>query len=812
MSTLSMSQSIQGDRNIQILVERSKNVIISVNGQRIIELETPPYPRPLPDKLNEIDLLKAAHAQIPFLGRELILHDFIQWCEDPPAVSFRTLVGQGGSGKTRFAYELYARVNTLPHWSAYFLHFQDNSAKRADLWSEIKSKNALLIADYASDSATPIAHLLQPLTNPAPEGRRIRILLLARTASWEQGWLASLASGRTGEDVDRYFHPREPIPLTGFTVEQRHAIFTKMVETAANRTGKRAPALPPLERFREKDVAERLADPLTLMMAALIALESNAAGALSLKRTELAHDVAHKLVAERMKTSVEDHRHLFLHMAAYATLIGGLSEHEALAALEEESNETKLGAVSDPHLFLEKLQAWLPGETSRTWLGTVEPDIVGEAFVLGQGARSYLRAPEQAVLRAARRRAAPTINTVIRTVQDFSFSATDSRVEPLQWLTTLVEQGEADNDLSLLIEISDAMPESSVVLREIGFRISTALCSRLPLLFYGADEGSRRAIEPLLATSLNDLANRLAEVGQPEAALKKSEIAVGWFRELAVRNRDDSLPGLARSLYTLASLYREVGKWEAALAAAKEAADLYRELSQNRDAVLPELAASLQNLARCQSSIGQWEAALAAAKETVDLYRELAGRNIDTVSPNLALSLNSLAAQQSYVGQHEAALATAQEAVGLRRELVDRNSDAFLPDLTISLNTLAIRQRKIGQCEAALATAQEAVELCRDLVERNRDAFVQNLARSCWTLADVLYDVGRAAEAQSVFAEAIQEVLREVPKHPPVYVPLCAELLRECASKVQTANTEPDFTLLVEAAKVLRPYFEEKGE
>lgn len=507
-----MSQTIHGDRNTQISVTESDNVVININGQQVIELEVRAYPKPLPDPWNKIDLLKAAHAQIPFLGREEILRDFMQWCEAPPAVSFRTLVGQGGAGKTRFAYELYARIKALPDWSAYFLHFHENSAKGVDLWSEIKSKNALLIADYASDSARPLADLLRPLTNPAPDGRRIRVLLLARTASWDQGWLASLTSGRTGGEVDRCFRPREPIQISQLSPEQRHAIFQKMVEIVAQRTSKAIPLLPPPERFADKEVAERLADPLTLMMAALITFESGGDSALYLNRTELAHEVAETLVAERIKGAVEDHGDLFLHMAAYATLCGGLEEPQALRALDQEAAETKLGQVADPKAFLDKLQAWLPGTRTKTWIGTIEPDIVGEAYVLGRGKKANLRDPKATLFRAVAQRARPTLNSVIRMVLDFSYTDKEPRLEPLSWLNELIERGQADKNLSLLIDVSAALPQTSSTGGSDLLR--TALCAQLQVLAESHQYPDLPDIQSRFTRLINNLANMQSETGQ----------------------------------------------------------------------------------------------------------------------------------------------------------------------------------------------------------------------------------------------------------------------------------------------------------
>jgi hypothetical protein len=850
-----MSQRARGSAIIQVSVAASENVNISINGQLAVQLLAPVYPRPLPrENRQEIDLLKAAHARVPFTGRKAILEDFLEWCSHDRALSMRTLIGQGGAGKTRFAYELYAQVRKQPGWSAYFLRFLRNEAKEADLWREIKSKNALIIADYASDGARPLADLLRPLADLAPKGRKIRVLLLARTASWEQGWLAGLSSGRTGEDVDRYFDPRQPMEFPQFTPEERQAIFQQTMLLAAEYMGKPTPPPLPLAEFAREEVAERLADPLTLMMAALMALESGSASALALNRTRLAYEVSQKLAANRMKEAVEDHKDLFLHMTAYATLCGGLEQEEALRVLDEESGETHLGRVADAKAFLEKLQGWLPGEKTKTWIGVIEPDIVGEAFILG-----HLCNSEATVLRAAADQAAPVVQALVRMAQDFSFSETEERPEPLLWLTRLIERGEADNNLGLLIDLSDALPESSVVLRKIGLQISTTLCARLRVVFESTDAEIFAGIQPLFAASLNALAIRQSEAGQREAALATAEEAAGLYRELVGRNRDAFLPNLAGSLNTLANRQGKAGQREAALATAEEAAGLYRELvRRNRDAFLPDLAASLNNLAARQSEAGQREAALATAEEAVRLRRELAGRNRDAFLPNLAASLNTLANRQSEAGQREAALATAGEAVGLRRELAGRNRDAFLPNLAGSLNTLANRQGKAGQRAAALATAEEAVRLRRELAGRNRDAFLpdlamslnnlaavqsaagqreaalataeegaglyrelagrnrdafaEGLAKACWTLGDILTGLGRHAEAVQLFAEGIRTTLPGVRRYPAAYLDLCVALLRRYLSSAEEATIEPDVALMEEAMKVVGPYLKEEGE
>lgn len=851
-----MSQSARGSAITQVSVAASKNVNISINGQLAVQLLAPVYPRPLPtENRQEIDLLKAAHAQIPFTGRQALLDDFWEWCSHERALSMRTLIGQGGAGKTRFAYELYARVRKQPEWSAYFLRFLRNEAKEADLWREIKSKNALIIADYASDGAKPLADLLRPLADSAPAGGKIRVLLLARTASWDQGWLAGLSSGRTGEDVERHFHPREPMELSQFTPEERQSVFQQTMALAAEYIGKPAPPEIPLEEFARKEAAERLADPLTLMMAALVALESGNASALSLNRTRLAYEVSQKLVADRMKEAVEDHKDLFLHMAAYATLCGGLEQEEALEVLDEESAETHLGRAADAKAFLDKLQAWLPGEKTKTWIGVIEPDIVGEAFVLGGGKRIHLRDAEATVLRAAEHRAAPVVQMIVRMAQDFSLAETEERLEPLGWLTKLIEQGEADNNLRLLLELSNALPTSSVLLRNIALRIALALCTRLRMLFELMNTEISIELRYLFAKSLGVLAVRQSDVGQREAALFTAEEAASLFRELAALERNFFLQELAGALSSVAQLQGNMEQREAALASAMEAVSLYREVasrdsdiflsnlatllnslvraqseagqndvalataeetvslrrelvSGNRDVFLPDLADSLVNLSNVQFESGRLETALATIEEAVSSYRELVARNSDAFLPSLATSLNNMAAMQDIGGRREA-LETVTEAVRLRRELVGRNRDAFLPDLSSSLINLASVQSKAELSNAALATAKEAADIIQDLDARNPGVYVNRVVRAAGTLGRILDCLDRPSEASEIFAKGIRLLLTGARNYPAAYVDLCGTLVHDYLSSAKTANIEPDSILMQAVINTFGPYGEE---
>ena len=80
------------------------------------------------------------------------------------------------------------------------------------------------------------------------------------------------------------------------------------------------------------------------------------------------------------------------------------------------------------------------------------------------------------------------------------------------------------------------------------------------------------------------------------------------------------------SLNNLANRLSDLGRREAALQAAEEASALPRAGRARPEAFTPDLAMSLNNLATMLSDLGRREAALQAAEEAVDLAASWPGR------------------------------------------------------------------------------------------------------------------------------------------------------------------------------------------
>ena len=221
----------------------------------------------------------------------------------------------------------------------------------------------------------------------------------------------------------------------------------------------------------------------------------------------------------------------------------------------------------------------------------------------------------EAVLRAYALTGEDAARVLIRLLQDFAYAvedessteqekATGHRV--MGWLLNLSQQAA---DPEHLLPLVSALPEQTTILREP----AAELTEHLAVLFRREAE---RTNEPIgwtrVAALLNNLANRLSDLGRREEALGVAEEAVRLSRALAFT------PNLAHSLNNLANMLSDLGRREEALTVAEEAIGLRRGLAASRpDAFTPDLAASLNNLSIMLRDLGRREEALMVAEEAV---------------------------------------------------------------------------------------------------------------------------------------------------------------------------------------------------
>ena len=354
----------------------------------------------------------------------------------------------------------------------------------------------------------------------------------------------------------------------------------------------------------------------------------------------------------------------------------------------------------------------------------------------------------------------------------------------------------------LAAQLADQMPEHSVQLAALA---ATLTSQQVTQHRAGAVDGQPDALRSDLARSLNNLSNRLADVGRREDALAAIEEAVTIRRELAAARPDEFRPGLAGSLNNLSARLAGLGRPEDALAAGEEATNIYRELAAARpDAFRPDLAMSLINLSVRLADLGRPEDALAAIEEATNIYRELAAARPDVFRPYLAGSLNNLSLWLARLGRREDALAAIEEAVTIRRELAAARPDVFRPDLARSLNNLSARLADVGRREDALAAIEEAVTIRRELAAARPDAFRPDLATSLNDLALRLGELGRRVDALAAIEEAVTIRRELAAARPDVFRPDLARSLNNLSARLADVGRREDALAAIEEAVTIR--------
>ena len=166
----------------------------------------------------ELDLLIPYQRITELKGRERDLDDLRRWVDSDRAASVCVITGGGGSGKTRLAIELLEQVEAEApgQWRLGFLTSaeMERFSKLQNLAEWRRRKPVLAVVDYAAGSAGLLRMWLDQLVAAAPDGEKLRLLLLEREASFEAGWLASAVSmGHAGTAVRALFDPPEPVRL-----------------------------------------------------------------------------------------------------------------------------------------------------------------------------------------------------------------------------------------------------------------------------------------------------------------------------------------------------------------------------------------------------------------------------------------------------------------------------------------------------------------------------------------------------------------------------------------------------------------------
>ncbi|MBF0440187.1 MAG: tetratricopeptide repeat protein, partial [Magnetococcales bacterium] len=557
--------------------------------------------------------LDARSATIRFLGRGETLTTLRAWCQSSKRFSVKVLIGEAGVGKTRLAMELCRELENK--WQVGFVSreklasfVKENSAS----WQPFTS--TLVVVDGAASQVDALKTWFSQLEEMGgPIDHPLRLLLLERHGDKESGWWQTLFADRWSlmEEAEP-----EEVPLLPQSFDRR-----ELLEQVFHAKGSVLTLPAPGEdklfdtALAQKEWAGR---PLFLMMAGLLMVERHAiASVLPLNNGQLIFELVVREGArlDRMVTDPAQKK-LVRHIVSVCTLMGGLDRQEFLDRMKTEKEHLRYGTTGDEATIYDLLSPLFPRAGG---VGAMQPEVLGEAFVLKNLANGHDQEAKRAVVWAWERDRKGVVGFLIQAVQDCGFEAKQA----VSWLDALIELPEVP--LAILEEMEGLFPRFCVPLTGVRVRL------REKLVLHWRNkvrEDSSEESRTNLALWLTNLSICLDEDGEKVKALSTIEEAVEICRELVAANSQVYLPNLALSLNNLSNRLGDLGRHAEALPIIEEAVGIHRTLSSaNPQAYLPDLALSLNNLSIGLGELDRPAEALPIIEEAVEIYRTLSSAN-----------------------------------------------------------------------------------------------------------------------------------------------------------------------------------------
>ncbi|MEW9336783.1 tetratricopeptide repeat protein [Streptomyces tanashiensis] len=829
--------------------------------QNLADRNHDPASRPKP--ATPASLLEAGRQIVPFHGRDDLIKELRAWCRWGGFGAW-LLHGPGGQGKTRLAHHL-AGLLAIDGWTVLW----PRASATADQLLDIRhaTKPLLVVLDYAETRTAQLTALIEAVADH-PGSSALKLLLLARTdGDW---WRDASTSDRLAEDYLSTARTQHLSPLEDDPAQRPHhyraafhalAAALPLVEGLGGHDWSTvtAPALP--LRYLEQDAQ---GNALTLHMTALADLLDAAAplAPATADGSEPAEGNVVRAEADAVEDRLLGHESRYWRNAATVRgLVPALSTPTLEAALaaahlagaddREQADRLwrRLPALADqPRDRRDQVTSWIAalyppteGPGGSPW-GSLQPDRLAERHTgralmanpalgdrLLDGADEaqaaqlitvYSRAAAHAVfgvrlggqltdlcVRRHQQLAPHIIDTATRTAHPGPLIAaleavTADPTTPFATLFDLEKQfpassyrlartavqlarnltsrrralAEADSN-AFLPSLASSLNNLAADLNEVGQREESLAASLESVSHYRvlaqADPGAHRLG---LAISLSTLSGRLSEMGRRPDGLATGQEAVSHLRLLAETDPDAHLPFLVKSLINLSALLAEEEERHDALAVCEEAVGHCRVLAR-RNPHLPDLAKALGNLAIQLRELGRREAALTAVSEAVSRYRVLAGANADACLPDLASSLRTLGRGLHEMGQWEEALTVNFEALGHYRLLAEVNAEAYLPRVASSLNDLSLDLGALGRWEEGLAASRRSTAIRRAFAEADPDAYLLGFAVSLTNLATRLSEAGLREEALACDQEATSHYRALADVDPHVNLPFLAKSL-----------------------------------
>lgn len=252
-----------------------------------------------------------------------------------------------------------------------------------------------------------------------------------------------------------------------------------------------------------------------------------------------------------------------------------------------------------------------------------------------------------------------------------------------------------------------------------------------------------------LGAALNSLSVAYSVSGQSQEALQASKEAVEILRTVRT---DHDRAALARALQNLGNRLAEIGFGEEAVQASEEACRLWQELAKRDQIWRAEWQGARSALAVCYVAAGRTSDARVVAEDLLRSYEGLSAPTLTQSVEHARVSVNyaHMLLEDGIAGD---AIEPAKDAVTIMEKVVAADG-AYKLSLALVLNTYANAMARLGHASEALQATERALSYYRYAREGNPGLD----ARTAGVLlnhASHLADVHRLADAIAAAEEAV---------------------------------------------------------
>ncbi|MBX9894908.1 MAG: toll/interleukin-1 receptor domain-containing protein, partial [Nitrosomonas sp.] len=506
------------------------------------------------------------------IGREQELQTLHAWADAPQQISCRLITGEGGTGKTRLAFEFASQLRESKSWQA------GEAQGLSGNWYT-GGAGTLIVIDYPEQRTDKVRALLEALARQLLTCK-LRVLLL----------------GRNGDFLQQLTQTAQTIIAPGFeltgladgadTNANAWQLLQEAWQSLHQRQQRTVPPLPltpaAFHQWQQRHATHRR--PLFVLVLAVHCMQQPGAHELNapeILRALVQQYEINRLVKEAKRMQLDPH--CLVMLRALAAIAGKLPA-DALRQLIQVSEMLPLDIRLPALNRLKQTSLWFDGG-----IPALQPDLLAADLLhhaLTEIADDQTGAWQYCALAAAPDQSEAS-SMLGRLIHDAQFIL--QRVWPLQALIDWVVQ---DDERSA--SVNAALARNNLERSLLPLAIATG--QKAVQTYEQLAQANFAVYGAVLASSLNNWSVDLAEDGQRAKALAAIGRAVAICEQLAQENFAAHGPALASSLNNWSLRLAEDGQRAKALTAIGRAVAIHEQLAQENFAVYGAvLASSLNN-------------------------------------------------------------------------------------------------------------------------------------------------------------------------------------------------------------------------